>query len=154
MVDRFKMENQTLFLIKMIRTTLLTFLVITFISCNTTDSGRPYKSDVKIFAKNPYIIGEITQIGFKRVGNDFLFQILVEENPGVYEPDEVAGNKIYLTLWNSTEIFTQKENGNIYFTNRESLEVGQKARAWLMGGTILTSYTAQAGAKQVLVYEE
>lgn len=129
-------------------------MIFPFVACNTTDGGRPYKSDVKIFAKNPYIVGEITQIGLKRVSNDSLFQILIEENPGVYEPDEVAGNKAYLTLWNSTEIFTQKENGNIYYTNRESLKVGQKARAWLMSGVILTSYPAQAGAKQILVFEE
>lgn len=138
----------------MLRTTLLIFLMIAFISCNTTDSGRPYKSDVKIFAKNPYIIGEITQIGLKRVGNDSLFQILVEENPGVYETDEVAGNKAFLTLWDSTEIFIQKENGNIYYTSKEDLEVGLKARAWLMSGIILTSYPVQAGASQILVIEK
>lgn len=137
----------------MIRTIVLIFLMIAFISCNTTDGGRPYKSDIKTF-KNPYITGKITDIGLKRVGGDSLFTILVEENPGVYEPDEVAGNKMHLFFWDSTEIFTQKENGNIYYSNKEGLKVGQNARVWLMSGDILTSYPAQAGARQILVIEK
>lgn len=135
------------------RTALLAFMAIAFISCNTTDGGRPFKSDIKTF-KNPYITGEITNIGWRHIGQDSLFTILVEENPDVHEPLEEGGEKISLSLWKETEIFIRKKDGNTYYANKDDLKVGQNVRAWLMVGTVLTSYPSQAGAKQILVFEE
>lgn len=136
------------------RTSLLAFVAIAFISCNPTDGGRPYKSNAKIFAVDPDINGKITRIDLKRVGTDSLFKVLVEENPGDYESNEPEGHKIDFMIWGSTEIFILRENGNVYYTNKENLKAGQKVNAWLMNGPVLTSYPLQGGARQILILEE
>lgn len=141
---------------KMMRTILFfaVFWSTVFISCNTTDGGRPYKSDFKIFAEKPDISGKITQVGMKRIGTDSLFKVLVEENPAVQEPNEPEGDKIYFTIWKPTEIFILKKNGNVYYSRKEVLKVGQRVSGWLVNGPVLTSYPAQGGAKRILVIEE
>lgn len=134
----------------MIKTISVVFLLLTFVSCNTTDGGRPFKSDVNSF-KNPYITGKITNIGWRHNGQDSLLTILVEENPDV---DVQGGKKIILSLWEETEIFIRKKDRNTYYSSKEDLEVDQKVRGWLRSGTILTSYPSQAGAKQILIIEQ
>ncbi|WP_234571389.1 YobA family protein [Rhodohalobacter sp. 614A] len=138
----------------MMKTFLITFLAITFISCNTTDSGRPYKSDIKIFAEDPFITGKITHIGHKNTGQDSYLEILIEENPSVQEPLQSGGKKISLTLTQTTEIFSLKQNGNVYYYPKEDLKVGQIASGWLINGIVLDSYPQQGGAKRILVFKK
>jgi hypothetical protein len=132
---------------------LVALLLTAVISCNTADSGRPYKSDIKAF-KNPYIKGKITNITWKKIGQDSVYTVLVEENPNVDEPLESGGKKVILSVSKSTEIFILKKDGNTYYGNKEDLKVNQKVRGWLSSGTILTSYPSQAGAQQILAIEE
>lgn len=132
---------------------ILALLILPFVGCNTTDSGRPFKSDIKTF-KKPYITGKITNINWKKVGQDSVYTILVEENPNVDEPLESEGKKVILSLRESTGIFILKKDGNTYYADKEDLKVDQKVKGWLNGGTILTSYPSQAGAKQILAIEE
>lgn len=62
----------------MIKSLPFVLLMIAVVACNTTDGGPPIK-EVKIFAEDPYVTGEITDIDWKRVGEDSLFTILVRK---------------------------------------------------------------------------
>ena len=63
----------------MIKKTLLAILTIAFLSCNTTEADLPSKSDFKNFSEEPYIIGKITNIGTKNIGEESYHTVLVEE---------------------------------------------------------------------------
>ncbi len=141
------MENQTLFLIKIIRTTLLTLLVITFISCNTTEAELPSKSDFNNFSEEPYIIDKITNIGTKNIGEESYLTVLVEENPKVHE-----GGKISFFVSDSTEILMQKKNGDIENFSKNKLKKNQIVGGWTTG-VIFQSYPTQGGATRIVVVE-
>lgn len=135
---------------KMMKTYLVlaAFLAIACISCNTTEVDLPSKSDFKNFSEEPYIIGKITNIGTKNIGEESYLTVLVEENPKVYK-----GNKISFFVSDSTEILTQKKNGNIEDFSKNELKKNQIVGAWT-GGVIMLSYPAQGGAKRIVVIEK
>lgn len=138
----------------MIRTSLSAFLIIAFISCNTTDWEPPLRSDFKVFAEDPYITGKITHIDLKSTGGDSLLVVLIEENLSVNEPLESGGKKIRLTIWNETNVFALNKNGNAYHYKKDKLKVGQIVSGWLTNGIVLDSYPQQGAAKQILVIEK
>ena len=137
----------------MIKKTLLAILTIAFLSCNTTEADLPSKSDFKNFSEEPYIIGKITNIGTKNIGEESYHTVLVEENTKVHEPSEPGGNKISFFVSESTEILIQKRNGNSEKFPKSRLKKNQIVGVWT-AGVIMLSYPAQAGTKRILVIEE
>lgn len=136
----------------MIRKTLLSFLAITFISCNTTETDLPSKSDFRNFSEEPYIIGKITNVSMKNIGKESYLTVLVEENTKVHEPSEPGDKKISFFVSESTEILIQKKNGDIEDFSKNELEEHQIVGGWTTG-IVMDSYPGQTGAKRIVVVE-
>lgn len=140
---------------KMMKTYLVlaAFLAIACISCNTTEVDLPSKSDFKNFSEEPYIIGKITNISTRYIGEESYLTVLVEENTDVHEPLETGGKKISFFLGEMTEIFLQKRDGDLYPYDKEMLKVDQKVGGWTTG-VVMDSYPLQGGAKRIVVIEK
>lgn len=137
----------------MIKTTFLTLLIISFISCNTTDGGLSPKLYSEYFAEDPYIIGKITNISTRYIGEEPYIAVLVEENPNVHEPLEKGGKKISFFLSETTEIFIKRSDGSLNPYDKEKLKVSQKVEGWTMG-VVMDSYPLQGGAKRMVVIDK
>lgn len=136
----------------MIRNTLFALLTIAFASCNTTDGS--FLSEIKFesFSEEPYIVGKITNIGTRYIGEEPYLSILVEENRNIHDPLKPGGNKISFFLSDSTEILIQKRNGNTEKFPESRLKKNQIVGAWT-DGVIQQSYPAQGGAERIVVIE-
>lgn len=131
------MHNYCLSLLSILTSVLLAGCVF-----NNTGALEPLERD-------PDITGEITQIKEGKVYNS----ILVEEKPGVYYPSESAGNKIWFTLTNETEILIQQKDGSLSASNFDTLAIGRIVKGWIKGFST-DSIPAQGAAQRIVVVQE
>lgn len=92
------------------------------------------------------IVGVITEVDVGRTP----MRILIEENPGVWNGPEVAGEKIYFEVTGGTDVFVLKADGSWRRGSEEDLKVGASAKAWHTGG-VRESYPGQAVAGEIAI---